>query len=228
MKVRHWGQFSYINLPIIFPGGAYATVRVSAAAGGFRVDDGGFAYREIESIGAERSFTKTAAKIAERDDLEIGKRLIFTSATEEDLQRAICDVALASHAVAEQIYRKAAEHEEGEIEDYLHQRLAEIFGASSIQPDQSVTGSSTTNWEVSAIIQIEDHRAVFQAVGNHANSIYRANTAFHDLAELPSPPRLVAVVKDKKTLGPKLMLLGQVARVIESGQTDEVYMRAAA
>jgi hypothetical protein len=65
-------------------------------------------------------------------------------------------------------------------------------------------------------------------VGAHANSVYRTSAAFHDLAELPSPPRLVAVVKDKHALGPKLMLLSQAGRVIESGQSDDVYQRAAA
>lgn len=228
IRVKRWGDKVFVNLPLIFPGGSLATVRVAPAPGGYRIDDGGFAFREIESIGAERSFNRTAAKIVERDDLGLNRRVIFVNATEDELGRAICDVALASHAIAEQIYRKAEEQEEGEIEDYLHERLVRIFGESKVEESKSIKGSSTNPWDVSAILHVNSHTTVFQAVGAHANSVYRASTAFHDLADLPSPPRLVAVVKDKAALGPRLSLLSQAGRVIQSDQPDEVYMRAAA
>jgi hypothetical protein len=228
VRVRKWGDSVYVNLPLVFPGGSFATVRVSPAPGGYRIDDGGFAFRELESIGAERSFWRTAAKIAEREHLETNRRVIFCTADENDLQRAICDVAAASHAIAEQVYRKAAEQDEGEIEDYLHQRLIDIFGEDRLADVNSIRGSSTTDWEVSAILRADGHVAVFQAVAQNANSIYRATTAFHDLLELPNRPRLVAVVKDKAALGPKLSLLSQAARVIEQDQPNEDYLRAAA
>lgn len=228
LRVRRWGDKVFVNLPLIFPGGSLATVRVSPAPGGYRVDDGGFAYREIESIGAERSFSRTASRIAERDQLELDRRVILVDTTDEELGRAICDVALASHAVAEQVYREAEEQEEGEIEGYLHDRLVRIFGEGQVEDSRSIKGSSTNPWEVSAILHVDSHTTVFQAVGSHANSIYRASTAFHDLAELPTPPRLVAVVKDKAALGARLSLLSQAGRVIQSDQPDEVYLRAAA
>lgn len=228
VRVRKWGDHVYVNLPLVFPGGSFATVRVSSAPGGYRIDDGGFAYRELESIGAERSFRRTAGKIAERDQLEVNRRVIFCTADEGDLQRAICDVASASHAVAEQVYRKAAEQDEGEIEDYLQQRLIEIFGQERLADDRSIRGASTTDWEMSAILKADDHVTVFQAVAQNANSVYRATAAFHDLLDLPSRPRLVAVVKDKAALGPKLSLLSQAGRVIEQGQSNEVYLKAAA
>lgn len=228
VRVRQWGEIAFVNLPLVFPGGSFATVRVSPAAGGYRVDDGGFAYRELESIGAERSFRRTAGKIAEREQLEVNRRLIFCEAAEADLQRAICDVAMASHAVAEQVHRKAAEQDEGEIEDYLQARLASIFGAAKLTDQHSIRGSSTTDWEVSAIVKIDSHVTVFQAVAENANSIYRASTAFRDLMELPSRPRLVAVVKDKAALGARLNLLSQSGRVIEKDQPDATYWKAAA
>lgn len=228
VRTRRWGETVYVSLPLIFPGGSMATVRVTPAPDGFRIDDGGFAYRELEAVGAERSFPKTAAKIVEREDLELNRRAIFITVDEEGLSRAICDVAMASHAVAEQVFRKLAEHEEEEIEDYLHARLTAIFGEQSVQSTHSIKGFSTIDWDVSAVLNVNAHMAVFQAVGNHATSVYRTRAAFGDLAELPSPPRLVAVVKDKSTLGPKLTLLSQTGRVIESGQGDDVYERAAA
>ncbi len=227
LRVRKWGDTTYINLPLIFPGGSFATVRVNPAPGGFYVDDGGFAYRELESVGAERSFGRTAAKIAEDKELEVSRRSIVAHASPEELACAICDVAMASWEVADKVYSRLSEGE-AEIEDYLRERLVSIFGATKVDDAHKIVGSSTNEWEVSAIAHIDGGLAVFQAVGNHANSIYRTSAAFHDLAELPSPPRLVAVVKDKKALGPKLIILSQAGRVIQSDQPDDDYWRAAA
>ena len=81
---------------------------------------------------------------------------------------------------------------------------------------------------MSAVVTAGEHKAVFHAVGDHANSVYRTNTAFHDLGALDDPPALVAVVNDRKALGPKLGLLAQAGHVIESEQPDDVYRRAAA
>jgi hypothetical protein len=69
---------------------------------------------------------------------------------------------------------------------------------------------------------------VFQAVGNHPYSVYKASTAFHDLNELPSPPRCVSVVKDLEAMGVNLNVLAQAGRVIQGDQSDAVYLEAAA
>lgn len=228
VRVQHWGDFCYVNLPLIYPSGSFATVRVRRTTQGFRVDDGGFAYRELESIGAERSFGRTAPKIAAASDVEANRRALFADSSADELQRAICDVAIASWNVADKVFAKAAEQEENEIAEYLRERLSRIFGSGHLEPAQTITGPSTQEWEVSAIIRLKGTQTVFQAVSNHANSVYRTSAAFHDLAALPKPPHLVSVVKDKQALGPKLVLLSQAGRVIETEQSDDVYLSAAA
>ena len=60
LMVRHSGDSSFINLPIAYTSGTFVTVKIARVRDGVRVSDGGFAYRELESIGAERSFSKTA------------------------------------------------------------------------------------------------------------------------------------------------------------------------
>ena len=85
-----------------------------------------------------------------------------------------------------------------------------------------------TAWDVSAMVDLDDRVAVFQAVSNHPDSIFRASTAFRDIAELDRPPRLVAVVRDKEALGPKLDLLSREGRVIEANQPDDAFIRAVA
>lgn len=228
VRVSHWGASSYVALPLFMPSGSAATVRISLAEHGFRVDDGGFAFREIEAIGAERSFPRTAARIASYEGLQTDRRLIFTYATADQLTRAIGDVGAASFAVADEIYRRVGDQGVSDIEDYLRERLETIFPGARIEADEEIKGASAHPWTVTAAIHMDSGLVVFQAVGNHAYSIYKASTAFHDLNELPSPPRCIAVVKDKEALGVNLNVLAQAGRVIQGDQSDDTYRRAAA
>ena len=228
VRVSQWGDSTYVNLPLFMPSGSAATVRISERAGGFQVDDGGFAFRELEAIGSERSFPRTAAKYAAYEGLETDRRTIFTRATSNDLTRAICDVGMASFSVADEVYRRVGEDGSAEIEDYLRERLEFVFRGARIEPDEEIKGASAHAWKMSAAIHLDSGLIVFQAVGNHAYSVYKASTAFHDLSELPNPPRCVAVVKDKEAMGLNLNVLAQAGRVIQGDQSDDTYRRAAA
>lgn len=228
VRVSHWGQASYINLPMIFPSGTSACVRVALSANGFHVDDGGFAYRELAAVGSERSFPKVAGRIAGTEDLVVGKRTLSVTVPEEGLVRAICDIGMASHAVAADVYDRLSDEGAGEIEDYLRERLETIFKGARIEPDEKVVGASTHPWTVSAAVHFESGLIVFQAVGNHPYSVYKASTAFHDLNELPLPPRCVSVVKDLEAMGVNLNVLAQAGRVIQGDHSDAVYLEAAA
>ncbi|MBA3895771.1 MAG: hypothetical protein H0X36_01235 [Sphingomonadaceae bacterium] len=202
-------------------------MRVSRAVGGFRVDDGGFAFREIDQIGFARSFPSEAKKVAEPEGLCFDRRLIFVDCAPEELSRRICDVAAASCDLTERLVRRVAEREEAELEDGLRERLVRVFGTSHLDESQDIVGSSTIKWSVSAIVRIERDVIIYQAVSTHANSVNKASTAFHDLLQLPHPPLRVAVVKDKNQLGSKLALLAQAGRVIQSDQPDDIYRAAA-
>lgn len=225
--VRNWGSSSYVSLPLFYPSGAPVSVRVTKHSDTkFQIDDGGFAYRELESVGAHRSFRKAAPKAAETEELQTDRRTIFVDASVLELGRAICDVGVASWQTVHNVFSRIAEGGE-EIEEYLRDRLTRIFGPAHVEPGEKIVGSSTQEWDVSAILKWDGERTVFQAVIDNPISVYRNSTAFHDLAALPNPPRLVAVVKSREALGPRLSLLSQVGRVIQSDQSDEIYKRAA-
>lgn len=226
VSVRHWGRASFVRMPIFGPDGSPITVRVTKDIGGFRVDDAGFTYRDLKRVGAERSFSKTASAIAEALDVEAADHAISTVADDEELCRAVSDVALASWRTLAKVHQRLGEADEAELEEGLRERLSKIFGAKSLDDQQTIAGLSTTQWNVSAILHVDGKLAVFQAVGDHANSIYRASAAFHDLAALPEAPTLVSVVRSKDELGAKLGILAQAGRVIEEGQPDQVYERA--
>ncbi len=228
VRVSGWGDYAYVNLPVFMPSGAPATVRIRVTATGFEIDDGGYAYRELEAVGAERSFPKEAEKAAKEEELETDRRRIFVNVPEGHLTRAICDVGLASRNVAANVFARLSDEDEAEIENYLQERLAAVFNGAKIAPDEKLKGASTKAWEMSVVVHLASGLVVFQAVSTHANSINRASTAFHDLAELPNPPTRVAVVKDKAALGVNINLLSQAGRVIQSDQPDADYRQAAA
>ncbi|ODU28207.1 hypothetical protein [Sphingopyxis sp. SCN 67-31] len=225
--LKSWGDAAFVNLPLIAPDGSSITVRVKRIDGGFQVDDAGFTYRDLLRAGSDRSFAKQASLYAHRKELEVEGRMILVRVDGDDLQRAICDVGSVSWQVLEKVYSRLDE-QETQIEEGLRERLQSVFGEGHLDPRQDIVGLSTNEWKVSAIVHVDGKLAVFQAVGDHANSIYRVSAAFHDIAALPDPPTLISVVKNRKALGTRLSLLAQAGHVIEEGQADEVYRRAVA
>jgi hypothetical protein len=217
----------YVNLPLLYPDGSFVTVRIDQTATGVRVSDGGFAYREVEDVAGTKSFKRTANKVAESTGVSVGERTLYLETSGDDLQRAIMDVAESSWRVADHICQRIFDEEDEQLASELNERLIRVFGADKVDEDKSIVGASTNAWEVSAVVAVNGHTAVFQAVSNHANSVYRTSTAFHDLAGLEKPPRLIAVVRDRKALGPRLGLLSP-GRVIEESQPDDLFRKAAA
>ena len=152
---------------------------------------------------------------------------MFVDANIDQVERAICDVAIASWQIADRIIGRAAEQDEIEIQESLKERLVSIFGSEKVEPDYKLVGPSTTEWDVSAVVKFPDHMAVFHAVANQPYSVFRTSAAFHDLANLPKPPTLTSVVRSKQAMGARFALLAQAGRVIEEEQDDTVYMNAA-
>lgn len=217
----------YINLPSVYPDGSFVTVRIDQAPGGFRVSDGGFAYREAEKVEAVRSFRRIANSIAEQIGVSVADRSVFVAVSPQELERAIIDVSEASWRIADRVCHRVWDQEGDDLPEPLRERLQNLFGAERFQENVKVTGSSTNEWSMSAVVNHLDHSVVFQAVRDQANSLYKASTAFRDISLLPNAPRLVAVVQSKESIGNKLTLLAP-GRVIEEGDSDAQFLRAAA
>jgi hypothetical protein len=222
------GETRFINLPLIYPGGGSVTVKVDPMAGGYRVSDNGFAYREIECLGGQRSFGRIVSQIVEAEGLQRSARTLFLDVSRDQLFRAICDIGAASWRVADRIVSSMEDEDETEVDEVVRERIVEIFGKPHVELDGKVVGSSSSEWDVTAIVRSAGVPTIFQAVGMHANAIYRASTEFHDLAALDRPLNLVAVVRDKSALGRRFGLLSKVGRVIQEDQSDDVYRKAAA
>jgi len=135
---------------------------------------------------------------------------------------------MASWNVVSKVYAdKRDEEDEYDLEDELTEKLISLFGHTKVKPKEVMRGTSSIEWDVSAIVETDHQPVVFQAVSNHSTSIYRTNSAFHDIATIKTPPKLVAVVRSKQALGSRLSLLTQAGRVIEEDQPEDVFRRAA-
>lgn len=225
---RHVDGRSYVNVPLFYPDGSHVTVRIDRVKGGIRVSDCGAGYRQIEAVGSERSFGRSAEAIAEAADLQRSNRSFYCDVASDDLARAIGEVSAASWTLVDRVYSQLSDADEAAIEDHLQQRLGAVFGAERVEQGSKLKGQSTNEWKVSAVVSLADGRAVFQAVPNHFQSVYRTSAAFHDLEALESPPKVVSVVHSKAEMGPKFAILAQAGRVLEEGATNEEFLRAVA
>ncbi|NBC31446.1 MAG: hypothetical protein GVY13_02095 [Alphaproteobacteria bacterium] len=103
VSVRHRAGSRWVTLPLLYPDGSSVTVRIEAAGEQIRVSDDGFAYRITESIGEECAFAAAAAQVARRWLVRCDQTIIYIDVPPDTLFRAICDVAIASWQVAENV-----------------------------------------------------------------------------------------------------------------------------
>lgn len=227
--VDHFQGRSTIGLPIIYPGGTSVGVEIVAREGAYRVSDGGQAFREVDAVGANRSYKRVASRMADVEALQVKRGVIFVDVPVEHLDRAICDVAAVSQRVVSHIYEGLKDESDDEIAERLHQRLERIF-RQDLPDSAKIIGPSQTEWEVSAVVHPRDggNMAVFNLVSQHSQSVYKTSAAFHDLSLLRPAPSCIAVVADKDAMGNKLPLLAQAGRVISLDDPDDRYLRAAA
>lgn len=227
VHVRRVNGAVFLNLPMFYPDGSHVTVRVDRTASGMRVTDAGFTYREAADIGVtKQAFGRVVNKLAESAGVSVEDRALFTEANEATLERSVYDVAEVSWRAVHVFYERAFEEEETQLSDDLTARLKAVFG-NKVEVDAKVVGTSTTEWPVTAMVELGGTPVIFQAVTGNSNSINRASTAFRDLSTLDDPPRLVAFVRSKAALGSRLALLAP-GKVLEEAQPNDYFIRAAA
>lgn len=228
VRVRNWGDSADVTLPLFYPSGAAVCLTVQSAHGGrYSITDNGLAYREIEQIGGETFFSKNASNLTEGAAVWHDSRDLLSEATADTLASAMADVAATSTRLAWKVLSKVSMNGHAEIADYLFERLQLVFGPAKVERAKSIVGPSTREWKVDAVVHLDGANAVFQGVSNSHMSVYPTAAMFHDLALMDTPPATVAVVKDRQAMGSYFNILAQAGNVIEEGQGDLIYERAA-
>ena len=109
VSVRHTEGVSHVHLPIFYPSGAAVTVSVERTADGYLVSDEGFAFREVELVGADDRFPEEAKGVADASGLRASTRAVSAIADVDSLAGTIADVAAASAQIAHEIAAQAEE-----------------------------------------------------------------------------------------------------------------------
>lgn len=227
-EVRHQSDASFIQLPVLYPSGSMVVVRVDPHRDGhFLVSDTGLGFQEADLLGAGRQFSHAAPAIALRAGIHFDRQSFSIGVSQERLIGAVSVIAACSQEAVQMAAFRLDEKKRTDAADRLCERLYRLFTPQRVERDATICGASTTPWTVTALVRADKHRAAFETVSDHPNSVASALAKFIDLTQLEHPPARIAVVRKKELLGTRLSLLATSANVIEESGADRIYQRLA-
>lgn len=220
------GRFR-VEMPVVLPSGSAATVTVWPEGVGdtFMVTDDGSALFEVES-GAFSStvFTSLASKLSERYGASFdGTSMFYLRVSPERLRGAIITMANLMKEVVDETIHRSITQRANPIEHELWDKLERVFGGYEIKKRAHLFGESTAEHQFSAVLKAENGLVAFDtftAKGGSINSVY---VKMADIGRCETPPRGIAVTKNRADIGPKLNLITSVAQVVELDiKTDDL------
>ncbi len=226
---RHAQDASFIRLPILYPSGSLAVVRIDPHQDGrFLVSDMGLGFQEADLLGGDRVFRHAAPAIAAHAGIRFDRQSFQAlDIRPEQLVGAVTTVAACSHEAVMMTAFKLEERKRADAADRLYDRLTRLFTPAKVARDAELLGASNTRWHVATLVTTDGHQAVYEPVSDHPNSVASALTKFVDLAQLEHPPARIAVVRSKEALGTRLSLIATAAQVVEEGVSDRTLERLA-
>ncbi|MBF0373444.1 MAG: hypothetical protein HQL38_05025 [Alphaproteobacteria bacterium] len=226
--VRHVQDASFISLPVMYPSGSLAVVRIDLHHDGhFLVSDMGMGFEEADLMGAGRLFAHSAPAVAVRAGVHFDRQTFSLGVRREQLVGAVSVIAACSQEAVQVAAFRLDEKKKADAADRLCERLYRLFTPAKVERGATVVGASNTPWTVTALVRADGHKAVYEPVSDHPNSVASALTKFVDLNQLEHPPARIAVVRNKDALGTRLALIATAANVVEEGVSDQTLQRLA-
>lgn len=224
--LEHGANRCLVQLPLAYPNGAMVVIRVNNGGPGYTVSDAGAAFEQARQIRGRPAFGRHGPVAAQEAGIEFDGRAFFIKDVSRDqVAGAIIAVANCSQTVAILVSHRQAAADARDAEARLFERLERLFGR--VETQKKIIGASGTEWTVDAQVKVDDHIAVFDAVGASKQSIYAAVAKYHDLSLLEQPPVRVAAVKSRSDLGSMLGVLSQASNVVEDITPDSTLIRVA-
>lgn len=216
-----------LSLPLLYPGGSMVGVELSRLRDGFLVTDAGGARREAGLMGGEKTFGRLAGEIAERFGVRFDRNMIFEmDVSVDELVVVVAAVANAAKTAVENTAMILATTEHADARAVLWDKLLHVYGQKKIQQKAKIKGKSDT-WEFDAAVQTNDHIALFEVIGPHANAVNSAVTKFLDVKDIGAgaPRRIAVLTRQNQT--PHLPVLGRTAILLPIDAPNEAYLKAA-
>lgn len=229
ISVEYVRGSSIVAVPLLYPSGAGAVVKISQHADRYFVSDLGFGYQEAEMLGALKSYSTHARGLADHYGVRFDNQAFFVAeASRDNLKSIITIIANCSVEAASIAAQKAAERKYADDSELLYDRLVQVFPREKVAKNVYFVGSSSHEWPISALVSVGEFPTIFEPVTNHHASVVNASAKFHDLARLESPPHRVAVVKKLDEMHSYLTLLSQSSTVISYDADNYSLVRLAA
>lgn len=230
VATRHaMGESVVVSLPIMYPSGTFAGVSVSLVAEEkCFLSDTAIGLREAEMAGVVDFYDAGAKHLAEHFGVGFDGASVFAaSASLDRVAGAAAAVGNASTGAVARAIMKAAEYKERAKNNALFDIVSEFFGRPNVERTIEIAGRDSV-WPAHNVVSFHDrHRAVFEFVAAHTNSIANKYLMFSDLGRIESPPSLVSVVNSLDNLGSKGAMLSDVSNVIELKSARPIYERYA-
>lgn len=217
---------AFISMPLLYPSGSHAIIRINGAGDRWLVSDDGHAHHEAERMGGIGPFRRMARPMAARAGIEFDERCFFAKEVDRDaLPRAVTLVSNVSKRVAKRTAFAIEERQAALSRKLFEDRLGRAYAAPSITHDIAVAGASGKLWRVD--VGVSEHGAVsrlFELVTPSAASIAAALVKFSDIQAKTFIPSVV-VLSDRSRTEPALVsVLSRVAgAAIDASSEPDVY-----
>lgn len=230
VRVQESAKGGVIETPVLFPSGAHVTVRVILEAGSCLVTDDGAAYAEADMMGALDIFKRSARIVAEEAGIRFNSYEIFEAQTNIEYAPGI--IAIVADAAREAIRitaERAAKRREADSRGRVIERLMEAFGSPNVSSDAIISGSSTHEWTVDALVQTPVRPIAVQFVTPSPVSVSSSFMKLDDIRRLETAPRTVGALSARTLFkADQLLILGRAAHLIDAKATLDDFKRLAA
>ena len=228
METRNLAERVRVSVPVLYPSGANSAVEISFSADKCFVSDVGLGYGECLLANAADFYDVQARRAAERFGIGYdGHSLFVLWAPVDRMEGAIVTVANASAQAASLAIMRAGEDKDRRKNDEVYDRVRSIFSGSAIARSADLAGRRSV-WNAHNVVTVsKGHRAIFEFVTPHQNSISNRFMMFSDLAGGGGAISLNSVVEDLDAIGTKGEMLQDVSNVIELNSSREDYRRYA-
>ncbi|WP_192180473.1 hypothetical protein [Mesorhizobium amorphae] len=229
VSAAHRPEGSYVNLPILYPSGSAAVVRISGGPDKFFVTDFGLGYSEAEMMGADRTYVRQAKAIGQNSGVGFDEHSFFVLEVPLDrIPGAIVTIANCSVETVTLCAYKMAEKAAVDASEFLIARLEAVFGAERIARHEKVVGASNHEWDFTAALKDGRRTSLFEFATKHPNSVASVAMKMNDIALLDRAPQRIVMVHNKMEMGTYLGVLSHSSNVIEEAMPIEQMRRLAA
>lgn len=223
-NIREMDGRLVVDVPVMYPSGATATIEINCNGDSYWVSDMGLGRLETELVAAEDYYARVAGKVAEAFGVKFDGNAIFAMWTPSPrLEAAIIAVSNASNKACSEAIRHAEEAKGRRQNERIFQRIQDIFGRKSVARSADIRGRHA-EWEAHNVVIFPDRRkAIFEPMTSHANSVSSKFLMFTDIKAAEQTISLNAVVRNFENLDEKAQMIGDVANIVSIDSSDDDY-----